>query len=921
MRISIQQTLILMSFVATITWGYSGGTGEPNDPYQIATVQDLIDLGNEPNDYNDCFILTTDMDLTDYSFDQSVIAPDEDDVSTGFQGTSFSGFFDGQSHIISNLTIKGAYYLGLFGHIASGASISNLRLESIDVSGAGNNVGGLAGYNGGTITSSYSNGSVSASRYCVGGLVGYNGGTIISSYSNGSVSGTGQSVGGLVGENHVTVTSSYSIGSVSGIWHVGGLVGENYGTITSSYSTGLVSGDGDEGGLVGNNYGSIVSSFWDIETSSLNESEGGIGLTTVQMHDPNTFLNAGWDSVGETTNGICDYWLEQEGNYPCLAVFSGLLPDEPFGNGTVDDPYLITDVNDLGALWYRPCACYRLDSDIDLTGINWNSAVVPGFCGQFNGNGHLIRNLRIEGEGYLGLFGRCASGAVISNLGLVSVDVNGLGNYSGSGDYSGGLAGYNGGTIMLSYSTGSVSGSFYSDGIGGLVGDNSAGVIMSSYSTTSVSGNFYTGGLVGINYEGTITACYSNGSVCGDSCVGGLVGGNENEGAITSCYSNGSVAGNGHSVGGLVGYNNSAIMWSYSVGMVTGDDHNVSGFVGANNQGTIMSSFWDVDTSGWSSSSGGTGLTTSQMKDIDTYLDAGWDFENETINGTEDTWFMPIRSYPGLSWSKDQYPTMSDVIGLDAQEAQAVLIDQGHSVTITYQFSNTIPDGQVISQTVEYVGDSYFEASVTLVVSIALNGMGTLADPYQIANTRQLIHLGETPDLYDQCFVITENLDLFDTTFEQAVIAPDMDEDSSIFDGLAFSGSLNGQGHVISHLAIQGTYNLGLFGYCSSESTIFNLSLESVDVNGTDDRIGALVAQNSGSIMNCQSNGSICGDSSVGGLVGYNLDTGTISWCHTGGTVTGKYYTNSIAGKNEGNLTECSSTAIVDGSPEGGGRR
>ena len=44
-------------------WAYSGGTGEPNDPYQIATVQDLIELGQEPNDYNDCFILTADIDL------------------------------------------------------------------------------------------------------------------------------------------------------------------------------------------------------------------------------------------------------------------------------------------------------------------------------------------------------------------------------------------------------------------------------------------------------------------------------------------------------------------------------------------------------------------------------------------------------------------------------------------------------------------------------------------------------------------------------------------------------------------------------------------------------------------------------------------------------------------------------------------
>jgi hypothetical protein len=30
---------------------YSGGPGEPNDPYQIATANDLMLLGESPEDY------------------------------------------------------------------------------------------------------------------------------------------------------------------------------------------------------------------------------------------------------------------------------------------------------------------------------------------------------------------------------------------------------------------------------------------------------------------------------------------------------------------------------------------------------------------------------------------------------------------------------------------------------------------------------------------------------------------------------------------------------------------------------------------------------------------------------------------------------------------------------------------------------
>ena len=57
------------------------GTKLCNDPYQIATAQDLIDLGNDPNDYNKYFILTADIDLDPNLsggkiLDQAVIALD-----------------------------------------------------------------------------------------------------------------------------------------------------------------------------------------------------------------------------------------------------------------------------------------------------------------------------------------------------------------------------------------------------------------------------------------------------------------------------------------------------------------------------------------------------------------------------------------------------------------------------------------------------------------------------------------------------------------------------------------------------------------------------------------------------------------------------------------------------------------------------
>ncbi len=111
---------------------YSGGTGEPNDPYLISDVNDINEMRGEPNDWGGCFLMTADIDLAgagdnpDGSFSTAVIAPDTDDFLRGFQGTAFSGVFDGNDFKITNLTIDdggaGNDYLGLFGHIDGGLS-------------------------------------------------------------------------------------------------------------------------------------------------------------------------------------------------------------------------------------------------------------------------------------------------------------------------------------------------------------------------------------------------------------------------------------------------------------------------------------------------------------------------------------------------------------------------------------------------------------------------------------------------------------------------------------------------------------------------------------------------------------------------------------------------------------------------------
>jgi len=334
---------------AVATKKYEGGTGEPNDPYLIDTAEQLNTIGAEPNDWDKHFKLMADIDLSGYSYERAVIAPDTNDVNGGFQGTAFNGVFDGNGHTISHLTIEGDSYLGLFGRLEYGGAISNLGLETVDVNGTGNDVGCLAGRNSGRITSCYSTGTASGDwSWSIGGLVGDNDGMISNCHSTGAVSGQNH-IGGLVGFNYDgMITSSYSTGSVKGLFrtsvndNAGGLVGENYwgtisncysnssvsgnlsagglvgvngGTISNCYSTGAVSSQSHVGGLVG--WGSVTSSFWDIEASGQSSSDGGIGKTTSEMQIASTFLEAGWDFVDEIENGTEDVWSICEGtNYP-----------------------------------------------------------------------------------------------------------------------------------------------------------------------------------------------------------------------------------------------------------------------------------------------------------------------------------------------------------------------------------------------------------------------------------------------------------------------------------------------------------------------------------------------------------------------------------------------------------------------------
>ena len=235
-------------------------TFQSGETYYLTTSEDLVKLQD---------LVNSGVDTTNVTFN---LANDINMRGVSYKGigkdskNAFKGIFNGNNHIISNLTINLPITncVGLFGYFVDGI-IDSVGLENIDITG----------------------------RDFVGGLVGAAYGSIINSYSTGSVSGN-QYVGGLIGGQHGdSIINSYSTCGVSGDRYVGGLVGgQEGGSIIKSYSIGKVSGAGAYGALVGYvNASPIINGYYDKEKSGLlvGVGSGGgysgtvTGLTTAEL--------------------------------------------------------------------------------------------------------------------------------------------------------------------------------------------------------------------------------------------------------------------------------------------------------------------------------------------------------------------------------------------------------------------------------------------------------------------------------------------------------------------------------------------------------------------------------------------------------------------------------------------------------------
>ena len=215
----------------------------------------------------------------------------------GLVGTNFGGI--STSYATGNITGTGTGVGGLVGTNVNGTVTDSYASGAIIASGAANNVGGLVGNNNagsGSILRCYATGNITAvstsatAPVYIGGLAGQNQASISSSFATGSISVSITTntayVGGLVGSaSGGSETNSYALGHVSasastgGAVFAGGLVGYQYGgTVTNSYAAGTLAGNGTMGGLIGKNdtTATLINSFYD---HGVNPTLTGVGVT------------------------------------------------------------------------------------------------------------------------------------------------------------------------------------------------------------------------------------------------------------------------------------------------------------------------------------------------------------------------------------------------------------------------------------------------------------------------------------------------------------------------------------------------------------------------------------------------------------------------------------------------------------------
>ncbi len=866
--------------------GYAGGSGSESDPFLIGTPQEL----DSTRYYKDAhFKLTQNIDMNIAPFNSG---EGWEPIGTNSSGQEFSGSLDGDGFKIQNLFINRPTtdFVALFG-ATKNAVIKNIGIEEADVTGK-NYVGALIGINFSEVSNSYSTGSITGVNH-TGGLLGaietWDGSTALvqNSYSTASAFSKEYGSGGLVGRQiSGTIEHSYAAGEVLSVSGYGGLIGEKNG-------------------------GTVTNSYWNNEFNCQESSAGGTELTNSQLKQEDSFT--GWDfsSVWDINESNTFPFLRTNeqtshptsGNTINMSFFSG-------GCGSATKPFQVATATQLDSVRYFRDRHFIQTADIDLdispynTGLGWNplgAEANTGFAGHYDGNNYKITNLFIDrsSQNWVGLFRYIYGNAVVENMRIEEADVTG--RYE-VGVLSGRIVDSE---INNIYSSGSVTGIVDA---GGVLGFSLSTDIDSTFSVVNVSLTNRGGGLIGRADRGNITNSFSSGTVSGRAEIGGFVGYSYLT-IIDRSYSNSDMNVTGSITGGFIGFANRVnVSNSYAVGRITSTSINLAGFIGrgyyaivnnsysgvevssahssargfisVNQSSTITNSYWDTESSTKTHSSGGTGLSTTEMKQQSSF--SGWNFS--TIWGIDELSSYPYLksnqpdSLPGYMKFKEIFAGGFGIESNPYKIATAVHLDSVRHFMNAHFIQTADIDLDVAPFN---TGDGW--------QPIGTNGSGNEfsgtfdGNGFRISN----LFINRSNTDFNGLFgaahdatiknMILEDVDITGKQYNGALVGINYAEVSSSYS----TGSVSGYNHTGGLIGATENYN-GSNGLVSNSYSIASASSSNY---GASALVGRLI---SGTIENSYGAGTVTAPSGNGGLIGEK----------NSGTVTNSYWDTETTGQS-----------------------
>lgn len=347
---------------------FTVGTGTAKDPYEVSTEEQLNHIRVHMSE-GGYYKLTKDIKITkDFATTVPNVSTSTPNWSEGnfepigAEQSPFVGNFDGNNHSISGLNITGtvkgkdtgnvAGYAGLFGYVDDKSTIEGLTIDKSTIKGSVN-VGGIAGYNKGSITNCvFGEGSTVTGQSNTGGITGYSNHILKSDINKGTVEGTSTNVGGIVGTmdlegdalsgcvNKGTVKGKSTTGGIIGYLaasshtiniekcsnsgkissttnYAGGVAGQLDGSaygvyVTQCYNTGELTGEGANGGVIGYAKGGRIKITDCYNTGQINGKNSG-GIVGNNEGDIEKCYNKGKIIADSEAGGIVAYQNTGEG--------------------------------------------------------------------------------------------------------------------------------------------------------------------------------------------------------------------------------------------------------------------------------------------------------------------------------------------------------------------------------------------------------------------------------------------------------------------------------------------------------------------------------------------------------------------------------------------------------------------------------